>query len=90
MTRPGSMPWWRRTSAPRRKAARCCWRSPLLVLRVLALTGVDHVIPNFASLEEALAQTSANGNGGPAGAENSEQKGLIAELGTRGLDEQAG
>ena len=53
------------------------------VLRVLALTGVDHMIPNFTSLKEALAQTSANGNGGPPGAENSERKGLIAELGTR-------
>jgi anti-sigma B factor antagonist len=26
------------------------------VLRVLAITGMDHVIPNFASLDEALAQ----------------------------------
>jgi anti-sigma B factor antagonist len=59
------------------------------VLRVLALTGVDHIIPNFTNLEEALAQTSANGNGSPPGAENSEQEGLITELGTRGLDEQA-
>ena len=31
------------------------------VLRVLALTGVDRIIPNFTNLEEALAQTSANG-----------------------------
>ena len=28
------------------------------VLRILALTGVDGVIPNFTSLEEALAQTA--------------------------------
>jgi anti-sigma B factor antagonist len=27
------------------------------VLRVFALTGIDHVIPNFTSLAEALAQT---------------------------------
>jgi anti-anti-sigma regulatory factor len=41
------------------------------VLRVFAITGVDRIIPNFTSLEEALAQTSAhgpngsNGHGGP-------------------------
>jgi len=29
------------------------------VLRIFAVTGIDHVIPNFASLEEALAQTAA-------------------------------
>jgi len=29
------------------------------VLRVLAITGLDQVIPNFASLDEALAQASA-------------------------------
>lgn len=29
------------------------------VLRVFAITGVDRLIPNFASLEEALAQPSA-------------------------------
>ncbi len=44
------------------------------VLRVFAITGVDRIIPNFTSLEEALAQTVANGsnghrraNGGPEG-----------------------
>jgi anti-sigma B factor antagonist len=31
------------------------------VLRVLAITGIDRMIPNFTSLEEALAQTSADG-----------------------------
>jgi anti-sigma B factor antagonist len=31
------------------------------VLRVFAITGIDRLIPNFTSLEEALAQTSANG-----------------------------
>ena len=30
------------------------------VLRVFAITGADRIIPNFASLEEALAQTSAD------------------------------
>jgi hypothetical protein len=34
------------------------------VLRVFTLTGVDQIIPNFTSLEEALAQTSANGPNG--------------------------
>jgi anti-sigma B factor antagonist len=34
------------------------------VLRVLAIIGVDRMIPNFTSLEEALAQTSANGSNG--------------------------
>ena len=33
------------------------------VLRVLALTGMDEVIPNFTSLAEALAQTAATANG---------------------------
>jgi len=44
------------------------------VLRVFAITCVDRIIPNFTTLEEALAQTSANGsnghrraNGGPEG-----------------------
>jgi anti-sigma B factor antagonist len=34
------------------------------VLRVFAITGVDQIIPNFPSLEEALAQASANGSNG--------------------------
>ena len=33
------------------------------VLRVFALTGMDRVIPNFASLAEALTQTAAGANG---------------------------
>ena len=37
------------------------------VLRVFTITGVDRIIPNFTSLEEALAQTSANGSFGPNG-----------------------
>ena len=32
------------------------------VLRVFTITGVDQIIPNFTSLEEALAQASANGS----------------------------
>ena len=40
------------------------------VLRVFAITGIDRMIPNFTSLDEALAQTSANesnGSNGPNG-----------------------
>lgn len=37
------------------------------VLRVFTVTGVDRIIPNFTSLEEALAQTSANGPNGRNG-----------------------
>ncbi len=41
------------------------------VLRVFAITGVDSVIPSFASLDSALAHTSASGPSGcrPAPAE---------------------
>ena len=34
------------------------------VLRVLALTSIDRMIPNFTSLDQALAQTFANGSNG--------------------------
>lgn len=37
------------------------------VLRVFTITGVDHIIPNFTSLEEALAQASAHGLNGADG-----------------------
>ena len=33
------------------------------VLRVLAITSIDRIIPNFTTLDEALAQTSADGPG---------------------------
>jgi anti-sigma B factor antagonist len=33
------------------------------VLRVFVLTGIDQVIPSFASLAEALARTAATANG---------------------------
>ena len=38
------------------------------VLRVFTITGIDRMIPNFTSLEEALAQTSASGSKGSNGA----------------------
>ena len=41
------------------------------VLRVFTITGVDRIIPNFTSLEEALAQTSANGSNGSFGSNGS-------------------
>jgi anti-sigma B factor antagonist len=34
------------------------------VLRILALTSIDRMIPTFTSLDQALAQTSANGSNG--------------------------
>jgi anti-sigma B factor antagonist len=34
------------------------------VLRVFAITGIDRTIPNFTSLDEALAQASPNGSNG--------------------------
>ena len=34
------------------------------VLRVCAITGIDRMIPNFTSLDEALAHTSPNGSNG--------------------------
>jgi anti-sigma B factor antagonist len=37
------------------------------VLRVFTITGVDRIIPNFTSLEEALAQTSADRSNGSFG-----------------------
>jgi anti-sigma B factor antagonist len=37
------------------------------VLRVFTITCVDQIIPNFTSLEEALAQASANGSNGSNG-----------------------
>jgi hypothetical protein len=36
------------------------------VLRVFAITGMDQVIPNFASLDEALAEAAATASGAAA------------------------
>jgi anti-sigma B factor antagonist len=38
--------------------------SSAAVLRIFAITGIDRVIPNFTSLEDALASTSPNGSTG--------------------------
>jgi len=47
--------------------------SATAVLRVFAISGLDRIIPNFSTLEEALAQTStmpsANGSSAPAAPE---------------------
>ena len=37
---------------------------PSGLLRVFVLTGIDQVIPNFPSLEQALAHLPANGSDG--------------------------
>ena len=41
------------------------------VLRVFTITGIDRIIPNFTSLEEALAQTSDHGPNGSNGSNGS-------------------
>ena len=63
------------------------------VLRVFALTGIDRMIPNFTTLDEALAQTSADGSNGHRRAdgapEGSEQDGLVAQHAISELDGEA-
>jgi hypothetical protein len=63
------------------------------VLRVFAITGIDRMIPNFTSLDQALAQTSADGSNGPRRAdgapEGSEENRLVAQHGTSELDGEA-
>jgi anti-sigma B factor antagonist len=55
------------------KSARAEGREVLLVvpaaavLRVFAITGMDQVIPSFASLDEALAEAAATASGAAAG-----------------------
>ena len=63
------------------------------VLRIFAITGVDRIIPNFRSLDQALTQTSANGprgrrrtGGAPGG---SERDGLVAQHAISELDGEA-
>jgi len=63
------------------------------VLRIFAITGVDRIIPNFTSLDQALTQTSAHGfsgrrrAGGAPG--DSEQDGLVAQHAISELDGEA-
>ena len=63
------------------------------VLRIFAITGVDRIIPNFTSLDQALTQTSANGSSGrwraDGAPEDSEHDGLVAQRAISELDEEA-
>jgi anti-sigma B factor antagonist len=63
------------------------------VLRVFAITGVDRIIPNFTSLDQALTQTSANASSGRRRADgapgDSEQDGLVAQHAISELDGEA-
>jgi anti-sigma B factor antagonist len=52
------------------------------VLRVFALTSIDRMIPNFTSLDEALAQTSANRSNGHQRADVLGRNELVAQPGT--------
>lgn len=63
------------------------------VLRIFAITGIDRMIPNFTSLDQALRQTSANGSSGRRRADgapgDSEQDGLVARHAIGELDGEA-
>jgi anti-sigma B factor antagonist len=59
------------------------------VLRVLALTSIDRMIPNFTSLDEALAQTSADGPDGRRRTNALGGKELVAQYGISELDGEA-
>jgi anti-anti-sigma regulatory factor len=54
----------------------------IAVLRVFAITGMDRVIPNFTSLDQAPAHPAADGPNGHRRADgapkDSEQNGLVA------------
>jgi anti-sigma B factor antagonist len=62
-------------------------------LRIFAITGIDRMIPNFTSLDQALAQRLADGSNGhrraDGASEGSEENGLVAQHGTSELDGQA-
>jgi hypothetical protein len=71
----------------------CCWLSPPRpVLRVLAITSIDRMIPNFTILDEALTQTSADGPNGHRRAdgepEGSQENKLVAQYAISELDEK--
>jgi anti-sigma B factor antagonist len=52
------------------------------VLRVFALTGIDRMIPNFASLKEALAHTSAGGSNGRPRSDGRPERSAVKTTGT--------
>jgi anti-sigma B factor antagonist len=66
-----------------------------VVLRVLTVTGIDRVIPNFTSLDEALAHTSSNGLNGRRRPDDrlecstAKTTGTAAQDGTSSLDGEA-
>ena len=63
------------------------------VLRIFAVTGIDRIIPSFTSLDQALAQTSADGPNGHRRADSapqdSQQDRLVAQYAIRELDGEA-
>ena len=63
------------------------------VLRVFALTGIDRMIPNFTTLDEAIAQTSADGSNGHRRAdgapEGSQENKLVGQYAISELDGEA-
>jgi anti-sigma B factor antagonist len=59
------------------------------VLRVLAITSIDRMIPTFTSLDQALAQTSANGPDGRRRADALRGNELVAQHGIREPDGEA-
>jgi anti-sigma B factor antagonist len=65
----------------------------IAVLRVFQITGINRVIPNFASLDQALAHTSANGPGArrrvDAVPDSSQESRLVTQHGTSGLAGEA-
>jgi anti-sigma B factor antagonist len=63
------------------------------VLRIFAITGIDRMIPNFTSLDQAITQTSANGSSGRRRADgvpgDGEQDGGVARHAIGELDGEA-
>ena len=59
------------------------------VLRIFAITGIDLMIPNFTSLDEALAQTSAARPDGRRRAHGPSGNGLAAQHGASDLEGEA-
>ncbi len=59
------------------------------VLRIFAITGIDRMIPNFTSLDEALAQTSADKRDGHRRVHGPGGNDPAAQHGTSELDGEA-
>ena len=89
--RPGCIRCWRRTSAQAEGGELLLAIAAAPVLRVLAITGINRTIPNFTTLDEALAQTSADGPNGHRRAdgapEGSQENKLVAQYAISELDE---